>query len=310
VIDNVMALVTGIGNSFRTALPALPWIDQASREAALTKLKAIVPVIGHQNALRRFHGVVLDSNAARWANNLHVLSQRQFLHQFEIMGTPFNRSAQSQFPATIVNAFYDPVTNTINFPAGILEWPAYLNAPRILMFARMGWVVGHETTHAFDSDGRMWGPTGVYGDWMSKESSAAFSKQAQCIIDQYSSYTPLPGLHVNGSVTQGENIADNGGIKRAYDAYQEWVKNNGDEFKGNELVKGLTKEQLFFVIAGQTWCTAQTDDSIRNQIKFDVHSPSQYRVNGPFRNYKAFADAFQCKVGTPMNPGEGRCLVW
>jgi len=289
----------------------LTWIDANSKASASYKLQNIIQVIGHPNKLDRYRGLLLDP--AHFLDNIVAINQRVFDYDMTAVGTPYNRS-DSEFPATIVNAFYSPESNTINFPAGILESPMFSTSfPMLMQYARMGYVIGHETTHGFDNNGRLWNAYGVFQPIMDDNSSIAFNERAQCIVDQYDQFQPVPGYYVNGEQTLGENIADLGGVKNAFYAYEAWVKANGTAnlqlTVKSPLVPQLTNEQAFFVVMAQTWCTKATSQGIISQLQSDVHSPSQYRVNGPLSNLQAFSDAFNCPKNSPMNP-TNKCELW
>jgi len=307
VRDDIHTITGGIQTAFRNALGGLSWISDYSMQNAVTKLNNIIQVIGHPNKLERYRGVVLDPS--NFLSNVIQLIQYKFQDEMDLIGTPFNRS-DFEFDATIVNAFYSPFTNTINFPAGILESPMFSTSfPKILQYARMGYVIGHETTHGFDNNGRYWNAVGTYEDIFDEETGAQFNERAQCIISQYDKYSPIPGFYVDGTLTLGENIADVGGVKNAFRGYKAWEAANGAEFKDHQVVSQLTNDQLFFVLLGQTWCTKADPIAIIYQLINDVHSPSQYRVNGPLSNFDEFAKAFQCPSNSHM-VNSPQCLLW
>jgi putative endopeptidase len=311
VVDDIHTVTSGIQNSFGNNLQALTWIDEVSKAQAAFKLSNIQQIIGHPNKLDRYRGLLLDPS--HFLSNIIAINQKVFDYNMDSVGTPYNRS-DSEFPATIVNAFYNPQANTINFPAGILESPMFSTSfPALMQYARMGYVIGHETTHGFDNNGRLWNAYGVYQPIMDDESSEAFVARAQCIVDQYSKFQPVPGYYVNGNQTLGENIADIGGVKNAFLAYKAWVAQNGTEelqmSAKSPLVPQLTNQQAFFVVMAQTWCTKANSQGLISQLKSDVHSPSQFRVNGPLANLQDFADAFSCPKDSPMNPTK-KCELW
>eukprot|EP00026_Physarum_polycephalum_P004314 Phypoly_transcript_04332.p1 GENE.Phypoly_transcript_04332~~Phypoly_transcript_04332.p1 ORF type:complete len:714 (-),score=121.16 Phypoly_transcript_04332:26-2167(-) len=311
VTDDVHTVTGGIQNSFKNNLAGLTWIDSYSKAQAAYKLSNILQIIGHPNKLDRYRGLLLDPT--HFLDNIVAIQSRVFDYDMMSVGTIYNRS-QNEFPATIVNAFYNPEANTINFPAGILESPMFSTSfPMIMQYARMGYVIGHETTHGFDNNGRMWNSFGVYEPIMDDNSSDAFNERAQCIVNQYNQFQPVPGYFVNGEQTLGENIADIGGVKNAFLAYEAWVKANGTanlqmDVK-SPLIPQLTNEQAFFVVMAQTWCTKATTQGIIAQLQQDEHSPSQFRVNGPLANLQEFADAFSCPKNSPMNP-TNKCELW
>jgi len=209
-------------------------------------------------------------------------------------------------PSTI-NAYYDPTRNEMVFPAGIMQTPYFnLSWPWSMNFGGLGMIMGHENTHGFDNQGRDYDGTGQLIDWWTKSSSENFNSRVQCVIDQYSQYEVLPGVYVNGELTQGENIADMGGIKNAYYAYKKLA---GSEFNNPSIIKGLSNVQLFFVAYAQGWCEVATPQALEVQVKTDPHSPARYRVIGPLQDLPEFSQVFSCPVGSYMNP-RSRCEVW
>lgn len=207
----------------------------------------------------------------------------------------------------MVNAYYNPLMNEIVFPAGILQPPFFhRDYPAAMNYGGIGGVIGHELTHGFDDQGRKFDPSGQLREWWEPEVVEKFQARAECVDSFYSSYEVEPGVHVNGKLTLGENIADIGGVKEAYAAFKAWEKRNGTP---EPLVEGLTNDQLFFVSWGQVWCTLATPERERLQVTTDPHSPSRFRVLGPLSNNPDFAGAFGCAEGTPMNP-VNRCEVW
>merc|ERR1739844_503243 len=207
-------------------------------------------------------------------------------------------------PIPLVNAMYDDVKNKMEYPAGILQG-GFFNSkvPRYMNFGGIGMVIGHEITHGFDDQGRQRNSEGKLIDWWKPETSNNFKEKAQCIIWQYGNYTKV-GLNINGINTQGENIADNGGIKEAYLGYEKWVQENGEEQKlpGHSF----SPRQLFWLSHAQTWCSKQRKEGLKNQILTDPHSPPEFRVNGALSNAEQFSKDWTCPLGTPMNP-EKKC---
>jgi endothelin-converting enzyme/putative endopeptidase len=206
-----------------------------------------------------------------------------------------------------VNAFYNPLRNQMVFPAGILQAPFFdRDFPAAMNFGGIGMGMGHELTHGFDDQGRKFDGSGRLTEWWNPEVVESFEQRAQCVEQLYSSYEVQPGVRVNGELTLGENIADLGGIKEAYRAYQAW---NAEHGAPPPQVEGLTADQLFFVGFAQGWCMLATPEVERMLVTVDPHSPSKFRVIGPLANFPEFAAAFACEKGTPMNP-ERRCEVW
>jgi len=178
-------------------------------------------------------------------------------------------------------------------------------------YGAIGWVIGHEITHGFDDQGRQFDQDGNLIDWWHPETKTRYLNKAQCIIQQYGNYT-IPNqddLHLNGVNTQGENIADNGGIKEAYRAYDDWIEQNGED----KLLPGLnyTQKQLFWISAANVWCAKYRPKAMKLRVMTGVHSPDQFRVQGTFSNMEEFAQDFKCPGGSSMNPPKDeKCSVW
>ena len=204
-----------------------------------------------------------------------------------------------------VNAYYNPLQNNINFPAGILQPPFYdFKADDGLNFGGIGAVIGHELTHGFDDQGRQFDKDGNLTDWWTPEDGKAFDQRAQCLIDEYSGFIATDDVHLNGKLTLGENTADNGGLRIADMALQSQLAG-----KQPEKIDGFTPEQRLFLGWGQIWCQNQTEQVARLRAQVDPHSPGRYRVNGVVRNMPEFQKAWGCKPGVPMAP-ENACRVW
>jgi predicted metalloendopeptidase len=204
-----------------------------------------------------------------------------------------------------VNAYYNPLENNINFPAGILQPPFYSNkADDAVNYGAIGAVMGHELTHGFDDEGRKFDAQGNLRDWWTKADAEAFEKRAQCFIDEYSSFKVVDAVHVNGELTLGENTADNGGIRLAFMALMNLL--NGKDLAP---IDGFTTAQQYFIAYGQIWCENMTEEYERLLTQVDQHSPSPDRVNGVLRNFPEFGKAFSCKAGQPMMAAPA-CRVW
>merc|ERR1712048_1141879 len=210
----------------------------------------------------------------------------------------------------VVNAFYSPLENSIQFPAGILQGIFFnKDRPNYMNYGSIGWVIGHEITHGFDDQGRQYNYEGNLDNWWELETFIKFLNKTNCIIQQYGNYTvkELGDLNLNGITTQGENIADNGGIKEAYRAYERWVKRHGNENRLPGL--DLNQTQLFWLSSANVWCSKYRPKSLERRIRTGAHSPGMFRVKGPFSNSKEFATDFHCPLGARMNPVD-KCEVW
>ena len=219
-----------------------------------------------------------------------------------------------------VNAYYNPPQNDINFPAGILQPPFYdVTKDPAVNFGGIGVVIGHEMTHGFDDQGSKYGPTGnvkynadgTLGSWFTAEDQKKFNERTQCVSDEYGSFEVAPGQKQNGKLTLGENTADNGGIRIAFQALQETLAKQGvtDLDGKQDVISGYTPAQRFFIAFGQVWCENRTEQSARVSAKTDPHSAGEWRTDGTVQNFDQFGKAFGCKVGQPMMP-EKSCRVW
>jgi endothelin-converting enzyme/putative endopeptidase len=203
-----------------------------------------------------------------------------------------------------VNAYYSPARNNINFPAGILQPPLYrAGRDPAVNYGAAGAVIGHEMTHGFDDQGRKFDGSGNLRDWWTAQDGAEFEKRAACISNEYSGFTAVDDVHVNGKLTLGENTADNGGLRVALLALHDVLQ--GKEQK----IDGFTPDQRFFLGFAQIWCENQTPQALRQQALTNPHSPGNYRVNGTLQNMPEFQKAFSCKAGQPM-VSENACHVW
>jgi predicted metalloendopeptidase len=200
--------------------------------------------------------------------------------------------------------------NEIVFPAGILQPPFfYANADDAVNYGGIGAVIGHEMTHGFDDEGRQFDAVGNLRDWWSPQSAAEFKKRSQAIVQQYNNYEPLPGLRVNGELTQGENIADLGGVKLAYAALQKALDKNPQARE--QKINGLTPEQRFFLSFAAIWKSKERDEDLKLRLNTDPHSPARYRVDGPLSNLPEFQKAFDIPDNSPMvRAADKRVNIW
>jgi endothelin-converting enzyme/putative endopeptidase len=211
-------------------------------------------------------------------------------------------------PPATVNAYYDPSMNEIVFPAGILQPPFFTRgAPDAVNYGAIGMVVGHEITHGFDDQGRQYDANGNLVDWWTPSVGKEFDRRAECVAKQYDDYVAVDDVKLNGKLTLGENIADLGGLKLAFAAYEASRAGKAPEAP----VAGFTPQQAFFIGYAQAWCTAIRPEFARMRATIDPHSPPQWRVNGPLSNLPEFQQAFSCAEGSKMvRAGEQRCQVW
>uniref|UniRef100_A0A8C3H0R4 endothelin-converting enzyme 1 n=1 Tax=Corvus moneduloides TaxID=1196302 RepID=A0A8C3H0R4_CORMO len=305
-------MISEIRAAFEVSLDQLDWMDEKTRQAAKEKADAIYDMIG-------FPDFILDNKELDDVYDGYEVSEDSFFQNMlnfynfsakvmaDQLRKPPNRDQWSMTPQT-VNAYYLPTKNGIVFPAGILQAPFYArNHPKALNFGGIGVVMGHELTHAFDDQGREYDKEGNLRPWWQNSSLEAFKNRTACMTEQYGHYT-VHSEKVNGRQTLGENIADNGGLKAAYNAYKSWLQKNGEEKRLPAL--GLTNHQLFFVGFAQVWCSVRTPESSHEGLVTDPHSPDKYRVIGTLSNSRDFVEHFGCPLGSPMNPDLSGCRSW
>lgn len=298
-------LIKRVEAAFETNLPQLSWMDDATRARAVEKMEAIRNKIGYPDEPRSYEGLTIQPG--NYYGN--VLAARAFNADYNAnkIGKPVDPT-EWRAPPQIVNASYSGTRNEMWFPAGILQAPFFdQDYPMAMNFGGIGMVMGHELTHGFDDQGRKYDGSGTLRAWWDEKAVKAFEERTQCVGELYSAQEPEPGLHVNGDLTMGENIADLGGLKQSFLAYRKWAEENGGDAEPH--VPGLTNDQLFFVANAQVWCTKQTAEALRVQVATDPHSPARYRVNVPMMSTPQFAAAFSCEAGAPMAP-TNRCEVW
>ncbi|KAK9295302.1 hypothetical protein QLX08_010337 [Tetragonisca angustula] len=312
--NDTLAMTREIQRSFRELLNQTIWIDDETKELATEKVNAMLLRIGYPDFIlqpellnERYKDVVIRPDKY-FENTLNILQHLTRVEQ-DRLGSPVNKTLWNTAPA-VVNAYYSRSKNRIMFPAGILQPPFYHRYfPRSLNYGGIGVVIGHEITHGFDDKGRLFDKDGNLHRWWKDEAIYGFHERAQCLIDQYSHYIVSEvGMQIDGMNTQGENIADNGGIKQAFRAYERWLRTNGD---ADETLPGLNAsgKQLFFLNFAQVWCGSMRPEATRNKLKTAVHSPGKFRVIGTLSNSEDFAEVFHCPLGAPMNP-VNKCSVW
>jgi endothelin-converting enzyme/putative endopeptidase len=277
-------------------------MDAATKARALEKLHAIVNKIGYPDQWRDYSSVSIDRGD--FLGNVERATRFESRRQLAKIGRPVDRGEWSMTPPT-VNAYFDAQMNDINFPAGVLQPPLY--DPKMddgPNYGNTGGTIGHELTHGFDDQGRQFDAQGNLKDWWSPKDGQNFTDRAQCIVDQYAGYTVVDDIKINSKLTQGEDIADLGGLMLALVAWKA-------ETAGKPLADrdGLTPEQRFFVGYSQWACENNRPENLRVDALTNPHSPGKYRVNGLMVNMPEFQKAFSCKAGQPM-VSEKPCRVW
>jgi predicted metalloendopeptidase len=304
--SRALEMVNNLKEALADRIKTLDWMDAATKQEALKKLAAFTVKIGYPDKWRDYSLLKID----RGPYALNVLRGETFERNRQLtkIGKPVDRGEWGMTPPT-VNAYYNPNRNEIVFPAGILQPPFFdPKADDAVNYGGIGAVIGHEMTHGFDDRGRQYDAVGNLRDWWSPESAKAYIERSKAIVGQYSGYEPLPGLHINGELTQGENIADIGGVKLAYMALQKALaKKSG----ASEKIDGFTPEQRFFLAFAQIWRNNQRDEDLKLRLNTDPHSPGRFRTIGPLSNFVEFQKAFEIPDGSPMiRPADQRVNIW
>jgi putative endopeptidase len=300
----VLSLVANLRAALREDIATLPWMDEATRAKAIVKLDAFTVKMGYPDKWRDYRALKVD----RGPYALNVMRADIFEKErlMAKIGKPVDRAEWGMTPPT-VNAYYNPSRNEIVFPAGILQPPFFdPKEDDAVNYGGIGAVIGHEMTHGFDDQGRQYDPKGNLTDWWTPDSANKFKARASGIVKQFTDYTVLGGVHLIGERTQGENIADLGGLKIAYAALQK-------DLAGQPRTKidGFTPEQRFFLSYASIWRGEIRPEALRLRIKTDPHSPAEFRCNGPLSNLDEFAAAFNVPEGAPMRrPAGERVTIW
>ena len=297
-------MINRINAAMEQSFPNLAWMDDETRAAAKGKIAAMTRKIGYPDDWEPYAGLTLSGDVL--ANDLAI---KAFKHAQDVakVSQPVDK-AEWHMPAPLVNAYYNPTSNEIAFPAGIMQPPFFgAGLPQAMNYGGIGAVIGHELTHGFDDQGAKYDAKGMLREWWTPQVRERFDERVACVVDQYNAYEPLPGVNVNGKLTAGENIADIGGVKEAYVAYKSWESE--DPSRSAPAVANMTNDQVFFAAWAQNWCHLSTEASVKRRVEGDSHSPGEFRANGPLVNLPEFAAAFSCAEGTPMNPTD-RCEIW
>jgi predicted metalloendopeptidase len=300
-----LEMVNNLREALSDRIKSLEWMDQPTKDQALKKLAAFGVKIGYPDKWRDYSALKIDRTS--FVQNVLRADMFEIDRLLKKIGKPVDRTEWGITPPT-VNAYYNPNMNEIVFPAGILQPPFFdPKADDAVNYGGMGAVIGHEMTHGFDDQGRQYDAVGNLRDWWSKASSDEYDKRRKVVVDQYSAYEPLPGQHINGDLTQGENIADIGGVKIAFMAFKKALAKKGPQPK----IDGFTPEQRFFLGYAQIWRNTQRDEDLKLRLNTDPHSPGKFRTLGPLSNFDEFQKAFEIPDGSPMmRPKDQRVNIW
>jgi putative endopeptidase len=306
--QRALVMVNDLKSALRDKIQNLDWMGPETQQAALKKLDVLGVKIGYPDKWRDYSKLQIKDQP----HVLNVLAASAFETQRQLakIGKPVDRTEWGMSPPT-VNAYYSPPLNEIVFPAGILQ-PPFFNAKADdpVNYGGIGGVIGHEMTHGFDDQGRKYDAQGNLRNWWTADDEKRFQERGAKIVQQFDSYAIIDNLHVNGQLTEGENIADLGGVKIAYAALEKAIARK-PAAEQNEKIDGFTPQQRFFLSWAQGWRMNTRHETIRLLLQIDPHSPEKFRVNGPFSNLPEFAHAFGVPDGSPMiRPPDERVQIW
>ncbi|CAI5450802.1 unnamed protein product [Caenorhabditis angaria] len=311
-------LTSYLKNEFIKQLKVLDWMDEVTRNRAISKANMIEYKSGFPAQI--LNDTWMDKNwGLRIAPDEYLLHLTirvklvRFTEELMRLDQPLDRSMWFQSPAQ-VDAYYAPNNNEMIFPAGIMQFPFLtLGVPNYITYGMVGAVIGHEVSHAFDDQGGQYDELGNLNDWWDQETGEKFVEKTRCFVRQYENvHVAEADIHLNGQLSLGENIADNGGVKTAFNAYKAWKANTTITKSDEPALPGFqnfTSQQMFFLAYANNWCSIVRPKHYIQIILTDVHAPSKYRAMIPLQNRPEFAEAFQCPKGSPMNP-ERKCQVW
>ncbi len=302
--QRVLDMVNNMQGVFRDRIKALQWMGDSTKQQAVVKLDKFMKKIGYPDKMRDYSK--LDIGRDSYAMNVMHASEFEFNRMIAKIGKPVDKTEWGMSPPT-VNAYYNPSLNEIVFPAGILQPPFYdPGADDAMNYGAMGAIIGHEMTHGFDDQGRQYDAEGNLKNWWTSDDAVKFKDVAGKIVSQFDQYTILDSIHINGALTQGENIADLGGVRIAYEAFKKTK-----EGQSTEKIDGFTPDQRFFIAWAQAWRVSRRPESAKQRIITDPHSPGMWRCNGPLSNMPEFYAAFNVKPGDKMyRDDKDRVVIW
>jgi putative endopeptidase len=304
--ENMEKLVDALDKSLATDIQNLAWMTPETKKQAEVKLEAFRRKIGYPEKWRDYSS--LEVKRDDLLGNIHRSSEFEYAWDLHHIGKPVDEKEWGMTPPT-VNAYYDPSNNDINFPAGILQPPFYdVSKDPAVNFGAIGVVIGHEMTHGFDDEGSKYDAQGNVKNWWTPDDRKAFDERTGCEVNEYGGFEPVSGQKLNGKLTLGENTADNGGLRIAYQALMSTLAQEGGDAK-NQKLDGYTPQQRFFIAFAQVWCENRSEEYARVAARVDPHSPGMFRTNGSVQNFDEFGKAFGCHKGQPMMP-DHPCVVW
>ncbi len=301
----VLTMVENLRAVIRDRILALTWMSDSTKQAALAKLQVMTVKIGYPDHWRDYSALHLGPDP--YVTNLLKANHFEVARQLHKIGQPVDRSEWGMTPST-VDAYSNPLNIEIVFPAGILQPPLFdPAADDAVNYGSMGAVIGHEITHEFDDQGRLFDAHGNLRNWWTSRDSAEFVQRARLVVDQYHSYVAVDTLHINGQLTLGENIADIGGLIVAYEAWRRSLPGGTEP----QAIDGFTGRQRFFIAFASSWRSKERPEALRTRTLSDPHSPAYWRVDGVVQHLAAFHEAFGCRPGDGMyRAPEARMQIW
>ena len=303
--QRTLEMTLAIEQAMDKDIDGLDWMSAATKVKAKDKLHAVMNKIGYPEKWRDYSKLEIERGDG--VGNQMRAHEFEFARDLAKIGKPVDKGEWQMTPPT-VNAYYDPQMNNVNFPAGILQPPFFSGKEDdAANYGDMGATIGHELTHGFDDQGRQFDKDGNLKDWWTKEDEQKFNDRADCTVKQYDAIEAVPGVHLNGKLTEGENLADLGGLRLAWLAWLEKVE--AAHLDMNATTEGYTPEQRFWIAYAQSWCTQTRPEQLRSQAQGDPHAPDEYRANTVLTDLPEFAKSFSCKKTAAM-VNQKPCRVW
>ncbi|XP_077500971.1 neprilysin-1-like isoform X2 [Amblyomma americanum] len=315
---NVKDLAKRLMAVFNETLQSAEWMDNETRKTAEAKLAKMGTKIGYPDWLHNttyleelYRFVPQLGSNCTFAEMLRFIARNHWVQQILKLPEPYDKDAEWLVGPAFVNAFYNPSNNEMVYPSGVLQGALYKRGlPSSVNYGAIGMVVGHEMTHGFDDMGSQFDADGALKQWWTNDTRAHFEEKAKCFQYQYGNITDqAANMSLNGRNTVGENIADNGGLRMAFRAYNRLLKEGAENETRLAGLEDLSGQQLFFIANGMVWCSNSRPEYLRQLIQYDPHSPHRYRVNVPMGNMEAFSIAFNCPSNSTMIL-KNRCTLW
>ena len=304
--EKLLEIGNNISDVYAEHIKKLDWMSEETKKKALFKLSKIVMKVGYPDKWKDMSSITINRNT--YCANVMAASKWEYDYMIKKYGNPVDRTEWGMYPQTY-NAYYNPSNNEICVPACNILVPGFegrMPDDAILYGIIGGSTFGHEITHGFDDQGSQYDDKGNLNDWWTAEDKAKFTQKTKAIVAQFNKFEPIKGKFINGDATQGENIADLGGVVMGYEAFKKTA-----QYKNNEKISNFTPDQRYFLAYAYAWMVHAKDESISRQIMSDVHSPAQFRINGPLMNIPEFYKAFNIKPGDKMYlPENERVVIW